>query len=78
MGLIRQAMAVRVKYRAVHHDGTWKKRMPLCMLGMQKLNRGGVCPSAGTVYDLGVTLGAGFSEDEANSDEDLHGRTVLR
>ena len=59
--LIRQAMAFRVKYRV------WKKRVPLNLLGVHKLNRGGVYPQAETVQNLALKiLDGGFCVEEAN------------
>ena len=42
MGLIRRAMAYRVKYRVQNADGSLKKQMSLSLLGVHPLNRGGV------------------------------------
>ncbi len=66
-GLIRKAMAFRVKYRVVEHGGAHMRCMPLSLLGVHKLNRGGVYPSPDTVQNLGLKLlEVGFSMDEAN------------
>ncbi len=66
-GLMRQAMAYRVKYRLKQPAGGWKKRMDLGLLGVHTQNRGGVFPSPETVQNLGIKLlQAGFSVDEAN------------
>ena len=62
-GLIRQAMAYRVKYRI---EGG-KRLMGLSLLGVHPQNRGGVYPSPETVRNLGLKLlKTGFSVDEAN------------
>ena len=67
VGLIRQAMAYRVKYRVVGSDGAQKRRMSLSLLGVHQQNRGGVYPSPDTVQNLGLRLlEVGFSADEAN------------
>ena len=63
LGLVRQAMAYRVKYRVAGG----KRQMYLSLLGVHPLNRGGVYPSPETVQNLGLKLlQTGFSEDEAN------------
>ena len=41
MGLIRRAMAYRVKYRVPNADGSLKKQMSLSLLGVHPVNRGG-------------------------------------
>jgi hypothetical protein len=67
MGLIRRAMAFRVKYRVPNADGSQKRCMALAMLGVHPQNRGGVYPSPETVQNLGVNLlTSGFNADEAN------------
>ncbi len=67
IGLIRKAMALRVKYRVLLHGNRKKKRIPLALLGVHKMNRGGVYPQEDTVANLGVNLlTKGFNEDEAN------------
>ena len=64
VGLVRQAMAYRVKYRL---DGSKRKRMVLSLLGVHPRNRGGVYPSPETVQNLGLKLlKTGFNVDEAN------------
>ena len=62
-GLIRQAMAYRVKYMI---EGG-KRLMGLSLLGVPPQNRGGVYPSPETTHNLGLKLlKTGFSVDEAN------------
>ena len=66
-GLIRQAMAYRVKYRMQQADERFIRRIPLSLLGVHKLNRGGVYPQPDTVRNLGIKLlELGFSIGEAN------------
>ena len=61
VGLMRQAMAYRVKYR------TGKKRIPLNLLGVHTQNRGGVYPQPETVQNLALKLlDGGFSSEEAH------------
>ena len=61
-GLIRQAMALRVKHRKPQ-----KQNVPLSVLGVHQMNRGGVCPMSETVTKLGLKIVAGgFSKEEAN------------
>ena len=63
MGLVRAAMAFRVKYRVCQD----RKLISLSRLGVRKLNRGGVYPQPDTVRNLGLKLlGTGFNESEAN------------
>ena len=52
LGLVRQAMAYRVKYRVAGG----KRQMCLSLLGVHPLNRGGVYPSPETVQNLGLKL----------------------
>ena len=56
MGLIRRAMAFRVKYRVANADGSQKRCMALSLLGVHAQNRGGVYPSPETVHNLGLSL----------------------
>ena len=61
-GLIRQAMAFRVKYRL---DGR-KKPISLARLGVHPQNRGGMYPQPDIVRNLGVKIMAtGFNQSEA-------------
>ena len=61
LGLIRRAMAFRVKYRVQDGSGKTKRHLALSLLGVHKLNRGGVYPSPDTVVNLGLKLlGAGL------------------
>ena len=65
LGLIRQAMAFRVKYRV--NQSQSKRLMGLSLLGVHPMNRGGVYCTDQTVHNLGVSLLAkGFNADEAN------------
>ena len=66
MGLIREAMAYRVKYRVA--DGRRTKRyMPLEMLCVHSRNRGGVYPMPLTVANLGIGIFQdGFNLEDAN------------
>ena len=67
LGLIRQAMAYRVKYRVVDGDGGHTRKMPLSLLGVHNRNPGGVYPSPEAVENLGLKLlSQGFSLSEAN------------
>lgn len=67
IGLVRQAMAYRVKYRVADGRKNCKKRVPLSLLGVHPLNRGGVYPQPDTVVNLGLhVLDMGFSSQEAN------------
>ena len=66
MGIIRRAMALRVKYR-VAHTGAKKRRIPLALMGVHNMNRGGVYPNGDRVVNLAADLlKSGFSEEEAN------------
>ena len=66
MGIIREAMAFRVKYRI--GDGRSLKRLVhLEMLCVHKGNRGGVYPTPVTVANLGIgVFQDGFNPEEAN------------
>ena len=67
MGLIRAAMAFRVKYRVPQADGKTKRKLPLQVLGVHPMNRGGVYPSPDTVNNLGVSIvNDGCNPEEAN------------
>ena len=67
LGLIRKAMAFRVKYRLVGENGSLKRRLPLRIMGVHPENRGGVYPQAGAVRQLGIELvKAGFNQEEAD------------
>ena len=62
-GIIKRAMALRVKYRV----GARKSRVPLALLGVHPKNRAGVYPNADRVESLGMgLLKDGFSMDEAD------------
>ena len=63
MGIIRQAMALRVKYRSTQK----KQRINISFLGVHPKNRGSVYPQQETVKNLGVNLLSwGFSQEEAD------------
>ena len=63
MGLVRAAMAFRVKYRISGE----RKHISLPRLGVHPMNRGGVYPQPDTVRNLGLELlNTGFNENEAN------------
>ena len=63
MGLVRQAMAYRVKYRV----SVGKRTISLFRLGVHKQNRGGMYPQPDIVRNLGLkVLATGFNESEAN------------
>ena len=63
MGLIKRAMACRVKYRMSGQ----RKLISLSRLGVHRLNRGGVYPQPDTVRNLGVRLlTTGCNVEEAN------------
>ena len=58
MGLVRKAMAFRVKYRV----SVSKKRIALARLGVHPHNRGGMYPQPDTVRNLGLqVLATGFN-----------------
>ena len=65
MGIIREAMAYKVKYRP---NGEKKVvRLPIVLLGIHKMNRGGVYPAAERVKKLGIDiLKWGADRDEAD------------
>ena len=61
IGLVRQAMAFRVKYRVA------KKVISLSRMGVHPQNRGGMYPQPDTVRNLGLKiLSKGFNQSEAN------------
>ena len=61
IGVIREAMALRVKYR------TGKQQFMLRAMGVHPQNRGGNYPKGSVVKNLGVKIGdSGFSTEEAN------------
>ena len=61
-GIIRQAMAYRVKYRV-----SGARRVHVSMMGVHHRNRGGMYPQPDTVTQLGLQLLTdGFNVDEAN------------
>ena len=65
-GLVREAMAYRVKYRSKDLKKA-KRRLALCLLCVHKRNRGGQYPMAETVQNLGISIFEdGFNPEEAN------------
>ena len=61
IGLVRQAMAFRVKYRVA------KKVISLFRLAVHPQNRGGMYPQPDTVRNLGLKIiSKGFNQSEAN------------
>ena len=63
MGLVRKAMAFRVKYRV----SLGKERMPLARLGVHPQTRGGMYPQPDIVRNLGLHIMAtGFNGSEAD------------
>ena len=69
MGLIREAMALRVKYRLQKATGVKidKKTLTLTMLCVNRHNRGGNYPHPGTVLNLLINIfKEGFNEADAN------------
>ena len=63
IGLVRKAMAFRVKYRVSDK----KRTVPLSRLGVHPQNRGGMYPQPDTVRNLGLKkLTKGFNQSEAN------------
>ena len=63
MGLVRKAMAFRVKYRV----SLSKKRIALARLGVHPHNRGGMYPQPDIVRNLGLNIMAtGFNGSEAD------------
>ena len=61
MGLIRRAMAWRVKYRVA------SRRIPIASLGVHPMNRGGVYPQPEVVKGLALEiLRLGFNRAEAD------------
>ena len=65
-GIVREAMALRVKYR-VSKNGRVKRPVHINALCIHKNNRGGQYPQAGTVENLGVHIFTeGFNAEEAN------------
>ena len=64
VGLVRKAMAWRVKYRKPDKN---RIPIPLSRMGVHPSNRGGMYPQADTVRNLGLKiLRTGFSQSEAN------------
>ena len=62
IGLVRRAMAFRVKYRVSE-----KLEISLSRLGVHPQNRGGMYPQPDTVRNLGLkTTTKGFNQSEAN------------
>ena len=67
IGIVRQAMAWRVKYRVVTESGQIKRRLPLQLLGVHPKSRGGVYPQGDVVKTLGIRLaGLGYNQEEAD------------
>ena len=67
MGTVRQAMALRVKYRVLTDSGQVKRRMPIQFLGVHPDNRKGVYPQGEVVMSLGMRLAdTGFCQEEAD------------
>ena len=67
-GVIRKAMAFRVKYRVVH-AGQVQRRIQLAAMGVHPSNRGGVYPNQDRVKGLGVDIlrwGADCEEADHN------------
>ena len=67
-GVIRKAMAFRVKYRVVT-NGQVKRRIQLAVMGVHPSNRGGVYPNEDRVKGLGVDIlrwGADCEEADHN------------
>ena len=63
LGLVRKAMAFRIKYRVSEK----KHRISLSRLGVHPQNRGGMYPQPDIVRNLGLTIMAtGFNESDAN------------
>ena len=63
IGLVRQAMALRVKYRV----SLSKRRISLARLAVHPQKRGGVYPQSDTVRNLGMSIMAtGFNGSEAD------------
>ena len=74
MGLVRKAMAFRVKYRV----SLGKERMPLARLGVHPQTRGGLYPQPDIVRNLGLHIMAtGFNGSEADHEWGLRGRYAL-
>ena len=62
-GLVRKAMAYRVKYRLPGQ----RRKIPLSRLGVHPQNRGGMYPQPDTVRNLGLKIiSKGFNQSEAN------------
>ena len=63
-GLVREAMALRVKYR---FKDRVKRPVHIDQLCIHKHNRGGQYPQSGTVENLGIHIfNEGFDAEEAN------------
>ena len=68
-GLIREAMALRVKYRLKDDSdkARAKKRLMLTLLCVSRYNRGGNYPNPTTVLNWLISIfGQGFNDAEAN------------
>ena len=65
-GIVREAMALRVKYR-LGVKNRFKRPVHITTMCVHKNKRGGRCPQAGTVENLGVHIFTeGFNAEEAN------------
>ena len=69
MGVIREAMALRVKFRIVDlHGKPLRQRYHLTVMSPHPQNRGGNFPAGPVTKTLGMKIGkGGFSSEEANS-----------
>ena len=66
MGIIRKAMALRVKYR-IDHYGQGKRQISIMDMGVHSNNRGGVYPNEERIKQLCVSiLQTGCDEADAN------------
>ena len=68
-GLIREAMALRVKYRLKDDSdkARAKKRLMLTLLCVSRYNRGGNYPNPTTVLNLLISIfDEGFNDADAN------------
>ena len=67
IGLVRQAMALKVKYRRPQSDGKWKTRIGWDWIGAHPSNRGGTFPSGLSCKSLGKDImGMGVAAEEAD------------
>lgn len=64
-GLMKKAMAFRVKYRI--NEGQYKRKLSLDLLGVHPMNRRGVYPNPDRIVSLGIgILKDNFNLEEAN------------